>query len=88
MKESLRQQAGHRPGPSTGSRQAAQSCGSATSAASRNIARTAAPSRANRLAGISAASISPCMVASVSPPAANLNGAVRVKKSDGTSRRL
>src|SRR5262249_46838571 len=61
MKESLRQQAGHRPGPSTGSRQAAQSCGSATSAASRNIDRMAAPSRANRLARTSAASISPSM---------------------------
>src|SRR6516162_4177531 len=51
MKESLDQQAGHRPAPWTGSRQVGQSCGSATSTTSPKLARKALLSRAKRLAG-------------------------------------
>src|SRR5436309_13698579 len=49
MKQSRDQQAGHRPAPSTGSRQEGQSWGSATSVASLNVARSAVVSRANRV---------------------------------------
>src|SRR5947207_2230438 len=48
MNESLDQQAAHSPVPSTGSRQAAQSCGKATSSVRRRVFRSAAPSRAKR----------------------------------------
>src|SRR5262249_23252318 len=74
MNESFDQQAAHRPAPSTGSRQAAHSCGSATSTTSRSVARAAAATRAQRRAGDSAASISPCMGRTVAPSAARLNG--------------
>src|SRR5262249_37113112 len=60
MKASLPQQAAHRPAPSTGSRHAAQSCGSATSATRPRPARTAAATRARRPAA-SAVAVSPCM---------------------------
>src|ERR1700730_6080846 len=71
MNESFDQQAAHKPAPSTGSRQAAHSCGSATSTTSPSVARSAAATRAQRLPGGSAASISPCMSATVAPPAGN-----------------
>ena len=70
MKESLDQQAGHRPAPWTGSRQVGQSCGSATSATSPKLARKALLSRAKRLAG----TVSPCMDLTLTPQVANLNG--------------
>jgi hypothetical protein len=70
MKESLDQQAGHRPAPWTGSRQVGQSCGSATSTTSPKLARKALLSRAKRLAGI----VSPCMDLTLTPQVANLNG--------------
>src|SRR5262249_7466777 len=70
MKESLDQQAGHRPAPWTGSRQVAQSCGSATSTTSPKLARKALFSRAKRLAG----TVSPCMDPTLTPQVANLNG--------------
>src|SRR5260370_124505 len=47
MKESRDQQAPHKPSPSTGSRQAAQSCGSATPSATPNTARAAPVRRAH-----------------------------------------
>src|SRR5215468_6592191 len=70
MNESLDQQAGHRPAPSTGSRQVGQSCGSATSSTSPKLARKALLSRAKRLAG----TVSPCMADTLTPQVANLNG--------------
>src|SRR5246127_3648537 len=70
MKESLDQQAGHRPAPSTGVRQVGQSCGSATSTTSPKLARKALLSRAKRLAG----TVSPCMDLTLTPQVANLNG--------------
>src|SRR5215468_3487028 len=70
MKESLDQQAGHRPAPWTGSRQVGQSCGSATSTTSPKLARKALLSRAKRLAG----TVSPCMDLTLTPQVANLNG--------------
>ena len=70
MKESLDQQAEHRPAPWTGSRQVGQSCGSATSATSPKLARKALLSRAKRLAG----TVSPCMDLTLTPQVANLNG--------------
>jgi hypothetical protein len=48
MKESLPQQAAQRPESSTGSRQAAQSCGRAMSSASPNARRTAQAARRSR----------------------------------------
>src|SRR5260221_5882029 len=72
MKESLDQQAGHRPAPWTGSRQVGQSCGSATSTTSPKLARKALLSRAKRLAG----TVSPCMALTLTPQVANLNGVV------------
>src|SRR5262245_6771355 len=70
MNESLDQQAGHRPAPSTGSRQVGHSCGSATSSTSPKLARKALLSRAKRLAG----TVSPCMALTLTPQVANLNG--------------
>src|SRR6516165_10842422 len=70
MNESLDQQTGHRPAPSTGSRQVGQSCGSATSSTSPKLARKALLSRAKRLAG----TVSPCMADTLTPQVANLNG--------------
>lgn len=70
MKESLDQQAEHRPAPWTGSRQVGQSCGSATSTTSPKLARKALLSRAKRLAGM----VSPCMDLTLTPQVANLNG--------------
>src|SRR5262249_11997948 len=70
MNESLDQQTGHRPAPSTGSRQVGQSCGSATSSTSPKLARKALLSRAKRLAG----KVSPCMADTLTPQVANLNG--------------
>src|SRR6516225_5103443 len=49
MNESWDQQTGHRPAPSTGSRQVGQSCGSATSSTSPKLARKALLSRAKAL---------------------------------------
>src|SRR5258708_6834646 len=84
MKESFPQQAEHRPGPSTGSRQAAQSCGSATSAATRTVARSTAPRRPHRPAATLVASnspcISPCMGTTLPRRAANLNVPVVVRR--------
>jgi hypothetical protein len=48
MKESFDQHAGHRPLPSTGARQAAQSGGSARSSAERNTVRAAWAARRSR----------------------------------------
>jgi hypothetical protein len=48
MKESFDQHAGHRPLPSTGSRQAAHSGGSVRSSAVRNTARTVSAARLRR----------------------------------------
>src|SRR6516162_8901604 len=70
MNESLDQQTGHRPAPSTGSRQVGQSCGSATSSTSPKLARKALLSRAKRLAG----TVSPCMEDTLTPQVADLNG--------------
>src|SRR5215475_7690443 len=61
MNESFDQQAGHKPSPPTGSRQAAQSLGSATSTASPNADRSAPATRPKRRGGASAAAVSPCM---------------------------
>ena len=79
MKESLDQQAEHRPAPWTGSRQVGQSCGSATSATSPKLARKALLSRAKRLAGM----VSPCMGLTLTPQVVNLNGVA----GDGTAAR-
>src|SRR5215467_9925398 len=70
MNESLDQQTGHRPAPSTGSRQVGQSCGNATSSTSPKLARKAPLSRAKRLAG----TVSPCMEDTLTPQVAYLNG--------------
>jgi hypothetical protein len=48
MKASFAQQAAQRPAPSTGSRQAEQSVGSAASTASRKVARKAPAKRPKR----------------------------------------
>jgi len=72
MNESLDQQAGHSPAPSTGSRQLGQSCGNATSTSKPKLARNAPFSRAKRLAGIAA--VSPCMYVTLMPRVADLNG--------------
>jgi hypothetical protein len=48
MKDSFDQQAGHRPRPSTGSRQAGQSGGKARSSVTRKAARTASVARLMR----------------------------------------
>ena len=76
MKESFDQQAAHRPWSPTGSRQAGQSGGSATSTAWRNAARSAAPRRAKRAKRPVRASpvvISPCMARKLTPLCARLN---------------
>src|SRR6266404_4376771 len=83
MKESLDQQAGHRPAPWTGSRQVGQSCGSATSTTSPKLARTALLSRAKRLAG----TVSPCMDLTLTPQVANLNGVAGDGPAAGALRR-
>src|SRR6266436_4867607 len=83
MKESLDQQAGHRPAPWTGSRQVGQSCGSATSTTSPKLARKAPLSRAKRLAG----TVSPCMDLTLTPQVANLNGVVGDGPAAGALRR-
>src|SRR5262249_24860418 len=79
MKESVDQQAGHRPTPWTGSRQVGQSCGSATSTTSPKLARKTLLSRAKRLAGI----VSPCMEGTLTPQVTNVNGVA----GDGTAAR-
>ena len=61
MKESFDQQAAHSPSPATGSRQAAQSCGSATPSASPKTVRAAPVRRANRPLRASVAVISVTM---------------------------
>src|SRR6266852_4973177 len=83
MKESLDQQAGHRPAPWTGSRQVGQSCGSATSTTSPKLARKAPLSRAKRLAG----TVSPCMDLTLTPQVANLNGVAGDGPAAGALRR-
>src|SRR6266487_5667508 len=70
MNESLDQQAGHRPAPSTGWRQLGHSCGNATSTTSPKLARIRPLSRAKRLAG----TMSPCMAVTLTPRVGNLNG--------------
>jgi hypothetical protein len=79
MNESLDQHAGHRPAPSTGSRQVAQSWGSATSTISPSAVRNAPVTRANRRPGAKPASISPCMAGTVARPTVNLNHSRRDK---------
>src|SRR5262252_805879 len=83
MNESLDQQTGHRPAPSTGVRQVGQSCGSATSTTSPKLARKALPSRAKRLAG----TVSPCMDLTLTPQVANLNRAAGDGGAAGALRR-
>src|SRR6266581_6074019 len=83
MKESLDQQAGHRPAPSTGSRQVGQSCGNATSSTSPKLARKAPLSRAKRLAG----TVSPCMDLTLTPQVVNLNGVAGDGPAAGALRR-
>src|SRR5512144_725221 len=61
MKESLDQHVGHRPAPSTGSRQVAQSCGNATSRTRARLARRTAATVPRRRTGPWLASMSPCM---------------------------
>jgi hypothetical protein len=57
MKESFDQQTGQSPSPATGSRQLAQSCGSATPSAASKAFRTISEKRANRpVRGLSAVS--------------------------------
>src|SRR5258708_37863650 len=67
MKESLDQQAAHNPSPSTGSRQAAQSCGSATPSATPKKLRAAPRRRDNRPGRASAAVMSVDMAQTLSP---------------------
>ena len=71
MKESLDQHAGHRPAPSTGSRQVAQSCGSATSRTRARLARKAAATLPRRRTGTWLASMSPCMGHASPPPSSS-----------------
>jgi len=70
MNESLDQQTGHRPAPSTGWRQLGHSCGNATSTRRLKLARNRPLSRPKRLA----VTVSPCMAVTLTPPVGNLNG--------------
>src|SRR5437762_13980667 len=73
MKASFDQHGAHSPSPPTGSRQAAQSCGKATSTASPKAERKAPASRARRRGGSSVATSS-CMAGTLSLLRQGLNG--------------
>src|SRR5512144_3266954 len=87
MKESLDQHVGHRPAPSTGSRQVAQSCGNATSRTRARLARRTAATLPRRRTGTWLASMSPCMGTRYRPAARSSMRAIALRMGARGARR-